>query len=294
MLRNINGEKLPDTVYGEKLENEEDLESLFESVSYEISNRKKIIGFARFNPYIKGDDRFKNRLSRNHWYAITSVKGNFIKLKNINDTHFGLFDNIIAIKGKEYKFENLKKGVPHVDKYWKRKEAEKKEIDLYLEKLYERNRLDNLEHKRKKELAKKEFGVKVKRVAILTNFINGKYNKYNFFEKLKKEPLFKRRINKDLNYRINKVEKLSTFKERGVELSKKYYKDYNDIENIEKLKELRAFIDDFDFKNKDSFKKLKNKFKTEEESKKIENILKDKLELVNKSLKKYINRFKNQ
>jgi hypothetical protein len=34
---------------------------------------------------------------------------------------------------------------------------------------------------------KKEFGYKVKRNAMLTIFINGKYNKYNFFEKLKKE-----------------------------------------------------------------------------------------------------------
>lgn len=131
MLKDING-KTDITFYNESIIN--NIDELFEQCRFTCDlSSAEVIGFVKFNPFLKGDNRYRNILDRNSWYPIVAVGNDLsVTILNMKPTHIGLFSNIVAVNPHNRDFDQIKNTEPRVKKYWNKKQAEQKANEEYL------------------------------------------------------------------------------------------------------------------------------------------------------------------
>lgn len=202
MLKDINGQDNLTFYDGSIINN---IDDILENLSFRYNlDELNIIGFVKFEPFIKTDNRFCNYLDHKSWYPIIKKKCEpfFLKIPFISETHFGLFSHIVAINEESEKyFTNFKNTNPRIKKYWNRKKKEQRNHEEYIQRMYIRI------EKEKKELSllKKELGRKPKRNAFLTSYLNNNLESKNFFNKLNDEKV-KNQVIKDIEFRLKSIE----------------------------------------------------------------------------------------
>jgi hypothetical protein len=268
MIKNINGKEV--SFKDRELET---IEDLYELTSYTSSCKKeKIIGFARFKPFLDNDNRFCNQLFKNVWYPVLSTDTSrdlYLQIEGVAQTHLGLFDDVVAVKGHEKKFSKLTNDNPRVAKYFNKKQKEKNANEKYLTELHSRLEKEELE----KKAFQKERGNVVHRKPELTQYLRNSYKeekldaKGALFEKAK-NPEYKKRILNDITYRLKNVE---IFKSLDRDKNYYYFFDNGDKNHEKQLTNLKEEIINFDFTNEKSFDIFKEHVDTS-----ITSFLKDK------------------
>lgn len=246
MLKDINGNPI------QKKNNEEiTINYLMEFVSYTNSKEelKNTIGFARYNPISKSEHRFKNQLHRGTWYPIEKFykkEHGVFNLVGYNNSHFGLFDKIIALPEHKDKFKSILSTDERVKKYWKKKEREAIKLEKYHEKI-------NKESEEYQEIIKK-IGKNPLKITELNNYLKGKLKKSELFSLLMKDKELKEDLKKDVDYRIKKRTVL-----KSISRDKSYYYNFDnkfDKRYYSKMKKLKENFESFDFNSEISLKNI--------------------------------------
>lgn len=200
MLKDING-KTGLTFWDGDVIN--DIEEIKERLNYRYNlNEMNIIGFAKFNPFLDGDNRFCNHLDRNSWYPITSVSYDlYIQLVGVNKTHLGLFSSVVAIDDFKHLFKDIKETKPRVIKYWAKKTREKNAM------IADRIKRDIDRETLEAELNKltTSLGNKASRKGTLTSYLKNNFTEERLFEKME-DPKWKAEIIADIDYRLKTID----------------------------------------------------------------------------------------
>jgi hypothetical protein len=245
MLQDINGKDV--TFWnGEKINS---LEELKADISYQFNlKRKDILGFAKFKPFMRGDNSFSTQLSTGVWYPIINAnkgKDLYITLPHVHKTHLGLFESIVPINDDCSRLDHLKNDKPAVITYFNRKEKEKISIEKSIQKAQERFEILDNEYKELNKLR----GQKVHQKVALNNLLKDPSRKEHFF-RLMQSDNYLSEVKKDIAYRIKTIEIYHSIS------SDKDYKSKFKNASLKKentLKSLELEINAFDFKNEKSF-----------------------------------------
>lgn len=251
MLKDINGDPIPKTKNDEEIT----IDYLMELVSYTNSKEelKNTIGFARYNPISKSEHRFKNQLYRGMWYPIEKFykkEHGVFNLVGYNNSHFGLFDKIVALPEHKDKFKSILSTDQRVKKYWKRKEREAIKLEEYHKKMNEKR---NKEREEYQEIIN-EIGKPPQKITELNNYLKGKLKKSELFSLLMKDKELKEDLKKDVDYRIKKRKVL-----KSISRDKSYYYHFNnnfDKRYYSKMKNFKEVFESFDFSSESSLKNI--------------------------------------
>lgn len=264
MLKDINGQENLTFYDGSIINN---IDDILENLSFRYNlDELNIIGFVKFEPFIKTDNRFCNYLDHKSWYPIIKKKCEpfFLKIPFISETHFGLFSHIVAINEESEKyFTNFKKTNPRIKKYWNKKNKEQRLHEEYIQRMYIRIEKE----KKETSLLKKELGRKPKRNAFLTSYLNDNLESKVFFNKLKDESL-KNNVIKDIEFRLKSIEISLRLKKNKSNLFHSFSKKDNRYEDqlnrlldqIKNIQEISFIKETVEEKKDNYFKHLINKF----------------------------------
>lgn len=252
MLKDINGNPI-----FEKRSNKQitTIDYLKDYVSYTNSAKdlEKIIGFARYNPHDNTNHNFRNQLITGAWYPIEKFyekQHGVFNLLGYKNSHFGLFDAIVALPEHKDKFESILSTDPRVKEYWEVKEKEKIELEESRKKLFER--IDE-EKKEVKEIFKK-LGKEPKKQPELNEYLKKRIKQSELFSLLIENEKLRESVKKDLDYRIQK-----RMISKSIDRDKGYYHEfYNrfDKRYFSKMKNLKEVFENFDFSSENDLRKM--------------------------------------
>lgn len=262
MVRDIN-DQIVTTAVG----NVNNINQLYDIVStMKDLKEKDIIGFAKFDPFLNHDKRFKNILCKGSWYPVVAVSDNpedlTIQLHNMEDTELSLFESIVPVSGQEALFDKLKSDNSTVQEYFKVKEKEAIELEKQKDALFSEVETEEQEYERLNKLR----GQKARRQDVLSKFLKNKLTKEDFFFELT-NPKLRDKVMKDINYRLKTIEIA-----KDIPPTKSYYFKFKGCDSRDeiRLNTLKAEIKDFNF---DCEKAFKEKFPKDN----IKDFLKDKI-----------------
>lgn len=220
----------------------EDLETLFIASLANVEDESKIIGFAKYHPFLNTDHRFRQQLEINCWYPIMAIKKEDIFLEGYKAAHYGLFQNLVALEAHKDKFSHLViEDNPRVERYWNRKKEESKKYNENLEELYKKTNKEKEEFKEIKTfLLEHTSGKPVKRKTIITDFIKNRVSKEELLNKIKSNDFLKEEVLNDIEYRIKRVNTLANLDKDHI-----FYEEllsYTDKRGLNKLKEIKEEI----------------------------------------------------
>lgn len=255
MLKDINGNPIPKTKNNEEIT----IDYLMEYASYTtpINKMNKIIGFARYNPHDNTNHNFRNQLITGGWYPIEKfyekAHGVF-NLVGYKNSHFSLFDKIVALPEHEDKFKSILATNPTVKEYWARKEKEAIELEKSRQEMFAK--LD----KEKQEYIdiSKDLGKEPPKISVLNIHLQKKSKKSELFSLLIKDEKLREEVKKDLDFRIKKV-----MLSKSIDPDKSYYHVFSnrfDKRHFSKLKKIKEVFENFDFSSE---KDLNNMIKEE-------------------------------
>lgn len=239
MLKDINGKTDLTFFNNEPITN---IDELFNEcrLFFSFSN-KKIIGFAKFRPFLNTDNRYCNIMDRDLWYPITSVcAGLSIKIVNIQPLHIGLFSHIVPVDPKNKSFNQIKNTNPKAKKYWKRKIKEKEKNEKYLIDLEEKS----IKDAKRKEILINTIGEKVPRIPELNHIIKDDITEILFLKKIKEKSNvdFKNLVLEDLYYRLRLIDFLEIKNIENDSIFKYYV--FRDVKYKDKLLHIKDKINE--------------------------------------------------
>lgn len=289
MLKDINGVDIPKDIHGDEIT----IESLQELMSYRYDKEelKNVIGFARYNPIRIGEHRFVNKLDRKCWYPIekfSKKEKTVFNLVGYNNSHFGIFDHIVPLKGHEHKFEHLKKSNPEIEKYWNAKIKENEDRIRLREESSKRFKIERKEY----EEIKKQMGKKPKRLTKVNQVLNKSRNfkTSELFKEMVKDPEFELNVKADIEWRLRSIYMFKKIdKEKGYRYNFHNTMDYKLRKRIE---ELQNKINSFDFTTTKGISKIEREERFEQGEASILDILSKKTKELTQNFTKSKNKRK--
>lgn len=226
-----------------------------------IKYDKKIIGFAKYRPFLNTDHRFRQQLCTGCWYPIVAVKNELIKLQGFNNAHYGLFENIVAIDKHKNKFAHLvTENNKDIQEYWDRKNKEKNDKQQFLLKLQKEISEEKEKIKLAEEKVKDFFNGNIpKRKQVIFDYLQNKnYDISIILKRSHSDPVFKQEVLDDIKARMIKSEELFQFKF-------KHHENYYE-RTLNKLKKLKDSIENYkpeiiEVEKKSIISKIRSKFK---------------------------------
>jgi len=254
MIKDINGNNVVDG-------NLKNIKDLYEAAILDPNLKyDDIIGFGKYKPFLKTDNRYSNQLCTGCWYPIISVckdKALHVLIEGNHKAHIGIFQHIVSVNNNNELFSKITNDNPKVAKYFTKKQIEEDEQAKYSKELAFRVAEENKEKIKLNELR----GEKIPRVTELTTYLRTTFKDINlkdkatFFQSLQ-SPLLREQVLKDINYRLTTIEIL-----KNIPNSKSYYYYFNkgDTTHEHGLRELKKNIIEFDFENPKSFNEFSHK-----------------------------------
>lgn len=282
MLKNINNKPVPKSINNKEIT----IDYLMENAvfSYSQEDLKNIIGFARFNPVLKSDQRFRNQLIRGSWYPIEKMSNEehgFFNLVGYKKSHFSLFDQIVALPNHEDKFEDLKLTLPKVKKYWNDKLKEYEKLKKEQEELEEKIKKENKEYKE----IKNKLGRQPDKILYVNRYLRKKIKESELFKILLLDENLRNKFKKDLDFRLKRIELFNSIPKD--KYFRYYFHNNFEIKNIHKLKRIKNKIESFDFSSDKDLKLLEREERFSERKASIFDILSKKTEEMSNKVFKY-------